>query len=142
MKTKINPKPNKNAKKSLKQADTSNTENAAGLHTSVAAFPKNSGRKASDSESEVFFQNNLYEIILKKTGAEKFHPTGLLLKKLGMSKIRFNKLYRKTANPTFDESIRIIQHFHVRFEVLYSEVDPSDTDATLDEQFLRKYGNA
>jgi hypothetical protein len=140
--TKINPKSKTNAKKPLKQVNTSNTENAAECHSSVARFSKNSGRKASDSESEVFFQNNLYEIILKKTGAEKFVPTALLLKKLGMPKRRFSRLYKKTANPTFEESIRIIEHFHVKFEVLYSEVDPSDTEASLDEQFLKKYGGA
>lgn len=142
MQSKNIPKQKKPSKKLLKHANTPNT-NTAGerLHDVVICSNSPSTKSSDSNRSEVFFTNRLQEIILKKTGAASFTPSKETLKKLNMGLRRFNKIYRKNSNPTFEETILLLLHYNARFTDFWSWNDASEkTNPELDEKFKNKYG--
>jgi transcriptional regulator with XRE-family HTH domain len=64
--------------------------------------------------------NQLKEVLTHRYSVETFIPSAELLQNLGMTKVRFNKIYNKKADPTFDE-VRLIQEYlNITFVQLHS----------------------
>lgn len=85
--------------------------------------------------------NRLKEIIQSHYRTTKFLPTEDMLELLNMSQARFLKIYKKQANPTFEETFALVEYFKIGFFDL-AEPTEIDFNTTKIKQRVLKRHNA
>ena len=105
----------------------------------ISSIPNGALRsKPAGGESPAGFFCTLKEALQIKTGSLTYSPSREVLNHLGISKLRFSRIYNKTSVPTFPEVVAICNYFNFSIQQL-SPLNKEELKVTMN-RLEKKYG--